>query len=73
MPIWSRIATATAAFRKDFPRSPHDAEVLALLVDYARARADCDAVVTLAAEYLRRYPEGPFAAGAEDRRTRCAR
>jgi hypothetical protein len=66
-------AACLAAFRRDFPRSPHDAEVLALLVGYAHARGDCAAAAPLAREYLRRHPGGPFADGARDRLARCER
>jgi hypothetical protein len=53
-----------AAFRARFPASPHDAEVLAWLAGRAQAAGGCAAARTLAAEYLRRYPSGAFAARA---------
>jgi outer membrane protein assembly factor BamD (BamD/ComL family) len=59
------------AFRRDFPASPHDAEVLALLIGLYQLRADCPRALPLLDEYLRRYPGGPLDASA--RRTRCAR
>ena len=62
-----------AAFRRDFPASPHDAEVLALLASAALARGDCHAGAPLLDEYLRRYPQGPFAEAAKKGSGRCGR
>jgi TolA-binding protein len=54
------------AFRAAFPRSPHDAEVLAWLAGHVRASGGCASARALAEEYLRRYPTGPFAARARE-------
>lgn len=64
-------ATCLAAFRHDFPDSPHDAEVLALLIGLAQAQGDCPRARPLLDEYLKRYPAGPL--DARRRRDRCAR
>jgi outer membrane protein assembly factor BamD (BamD/ComL family) len=53
-------------FRAHYPRSTHDAEVLAWLAGRAREVGGCAAARELAGEYLRRYPSGPFAARARD-------
>ncbi len=50
-------------FRVSFPDSPHDAEVLAWLAGDA-GRGGCAGASALAAEYVRRYPDGAFAARA---------
>ncbi len=50
-------------FRVSFPDSPHDAEVLAWLAGDA-GRGGCAGGASLAAEYVRRYPDGAFAARA---------
>ena len=50
-------------FRVSFPDSPHDAEVLAWLAGDA-GRGDCAGAASLAAEYVRRYPDGAFASRA---------
>ncbi len=57
-------ATCFADFRTTFPRSTHDGEVLAWLAGRAEETAGCAAARALAAEYLRRFPAGPFAARA---------
>jgi FecR protein len=59
-----------AGFRRAFPRSPHDAEILALLAA-ARHREGCAAAAPLLDEYLARYPRGPFAKEAVSARARC--
>lgn len=59
------------AFRRDFPASPHDAEVLALLIGLYQVRDDCQRALPLLDEYTRRYPRGPLDARA--RWTRCGR
>jgi cytochrome c-type biogenesis protein CcmH/NrfG len=59
-----------AAFRRRFPRSPHDAESLAVLASITRP---CAAAEPLLAEYLRLYPRGRFASGAQLRLDACAR
>jgi TolA-binding protein len=59
-------ARCFTAFRGQFPRSPHDAEVLAWLVGHARTSNGCAAARALAEEYARRYPAGPFAARARE-------
>ena len=59
------------AFRRDFPASPHDAEVLALLIGLYQVRSDCQRALPLLDEYTRRYPSGPL--DARVRRTRCER
>ena len=61
--------TCLGAFRRDFPSSPHDAEVLALLIGLYQVRDDCRRALPLLDEYTRRYPSGPLDARA--RRTRC--
>jgi len=53
------------AFRRNFADSAHDAEVLAWLAGHAGATRCADAR-PLAAEYLRRYPRGPFAPHARE-------
>jgi TolA-binding protein len=58
-------------FRREFPDSPHDAEALALLAGMSEAKGDCRAALPLLEEYLRRYPNGPFAAQARGRIARC--
>lgn len=63
--------TCLGAFRRDFPASPHDAEVLALLIGLYQVRDDCQRALPLLDEYTRRYPGGPLDARA--RRTRCGR
>src|SRR5262249_3352745 len=51
-----RVAAAClAAFRRDFPSSPHDAEALALLASLTQAAGDCARARPLLDEYLRRY------------------
>jgi ferric-dicitrate binding protein FerR (iron transport regulator) len=65
-------AEATAclrAFRRSYPRSPHDAESLALLASVTRA---CAAARPLLEEYRRVYPHGPFASDAGARLEACA-
>jgi predicted Zn-dependent protease len=61
------------AFRRDFPSSSHDAEALAQLIGLAQARFDCRTTQSRIDEYLRRYPAGPFAREARERRARCDR
>ena len=58
-------ATCFAEFRGAFPRSTHDAEVLAWLAGRAEETAGCTGARVLAAEYVRTYPAGPFAARAK--------
>ncbi|CAN5186280.1 hypothetical protein BH11MYX1_BH11MYX1_05420 [soil metagenome] len=48
------------AFRAAFPGSAHDDEILAWLAGHAQSVGGCRAAATLAAEYLRRYPNGAF-------------
>ena len=60
-------------FRQRYPRSAHDAAVLALLAALHHGRGRCDLATPLLAEYLRRYPAGPFAAEAAERHERCRR
>src|SRR5262249_22059954 len=62
-----------AGLRRDYPRSPHDAEVLALLAAAAVARADCAAAAPLVAEYPARSPDGAYAATARAAAERCPR
>jgi TolA-binding protein len=66
----ARAATCFETFRKRFPRSPHDREMLALL---AALRFDdgCQRARPLLAEYLALYPRGPFAATAARGLERC--
>jgi hypothetical protein len=59
-------ARCLTAFRGAFPRSPHDAEVLAWLVGHARTSGGCAAARLLAQEYVRRYPGGAFAVRARE-------
>jgi outer membrane protein assembly factor BamD (BamD/ComL family) len=59
------------AFRRNFPRSPHDAEVLALLIGLVQARSDCFRAVPLLDEYRKLYPSGALDARA--RLTQCGR
>lgn len=54
-------ATCFTRFRSLFPRSTHDAEVLAWLAGRAERQGGCAAAAALATEYLRRYPTGAFA------------
>lgn len=56
------------AFRQRYPRSPHDAESLALLADITRT---CDEARSLLDQYLRLYPRGRFAAAAAARLAAC--
>jgi TolA-binding protein len=63
--------TCVAAFRRAHPTSPHDAEALALLIGFTEVRHGCDAADVLIDEYLRRYPSGPYARDALERRARC--
>ena len=51
-------------FRDEFPASAHDAEVLAWLTGAAEHVGDCVAAQRFGEEYLRRYPNGAFAARA---------
>ncbi|HEY4182879.1 MAG TPA: outer membrane protein assembly factor BamD [Kofleriaceae bacterium] len=52
------------AFRRAFPSSAHDAEVLAWLVGHASTAEGCVATRALADEYLRSYPTDKFAGEA---------
>ena len=56
--------TCLLQFRRDFPASAHDAEVLAWLTGAAEHVGDCVAAKHFGEEYLRLYPTGPFAARA---------
>ena len=56
--------TCFAEFRATFPRSTHDAEVLAWLAGRAEETTGCTGARALAAEYLRLYAAGSFAARA---------
>ncbi len=61
------------AFREDYPRSPHDAELLALLVSAALERGDCASALPLVREYLDRHPAGAYAGTARAAARRCTR
>jgi thioredoxin-like negative regulator of GroEL len=61
--------TCLQAFRRSYPRSPHDAESLALLAGITRT---CAAARPLLEEYQRAYPRGPFADDARARLNACA-
>ena len=67
----ARAATCLEAFRKRFPRSPHDREMLAQLAAL-RFEEGCEQARPLLTEYLARYPRGPFAATAARGLERCA-
>lgn len=56
------------AYRTAYPRSPHDLDVLAVLVQLAHARAGCDGAPALRDELLARYPRTDHAAAW---RSRC--
>ena len=56
--------TCFEAFRASFADSTHDAEILAWLAGRAEEIGGCPAAHALAAEYQRRYPQGPFSARA---------
>jgi hypothetical protein len=62
-------AACLLAFRRSYPRSPHDAESLALLAAVTRT---CAAARPLLEEYRRLYPRGPFARDAGARLEACA-
>lgn len=70
---YGRATACLETFRRDFPRSPHDAESLAALASFAQAEGDCDTALKLLREYLERYPRGPFAAEAKERSRRCSK
>jgi hypothetical protein len=57
------------AFRSRYPRSPHDAESLAVLASVART---CATMQPRLEEYLRLYPRGAFARDAKARLDACA-
>jgi TolA-binding protein len=59
-------AACFTAFRASFPRSTHDRDVLAWLAGHAREAGGCAAARAASAEYLQRYPTGPFAARAKE-------
>jgi TolA-binding protein len=67
----ARAATCFETFRRRYPRSPHDGEMLARL---AALRFDegCERARPLLAEYLARYPRGTFAATAARGLERCS-
>lgn len=56
------------AFRRRYPASFHDAEALAMLSAHA---VTCEDARPLLSEYVRRYPDGPFAAAARARLVTC--
>jgi hypothetical protein len=56
------------AYRAAYPRSPHDLDVLAVLVQLAHARGGCAVVRTLRDELIARYPRTDHAAAW---RSRC--
>jgi TolA-binding protein len=57
-----------AGYRRTYPRSPHDLEALALLAQFAHARAGCAAASGLIDELVRTYPRTSLAAAW---RVRC--
>jgi outer membrane protein assembly factor BamD (BamD/ComL family) len=65
-----RAAACLAEFRRNFPSSPHDAEILSLLASY-HFDEDCISALPLLDEYLRRYPRGAFAEEADKRKQHC--
>jgi hypothetical protein len=67
-----RAAACLETFRKRFPHSPHDRELLALLAAL-RFEEGCERARPLLAEYLARYPGGPFAATAAGGLATCRR
>jgi len=58
-------------FRARYPDSPHDAEALAVLASETHKQRGCRAAAGLLGEYLRRYPDGPFAQEARQRQRAC--
>jgi hypothetical protein len=54
-------AACLAAYRKRFPRSPHDLEALALLVQLTHASADCRSAAALIDELVRTHPHSALA------------
>jgi TolA-binding protein len=62
-----------SAFRRSFPDSAHDHEVLAAIAVLAEKVGGCASALPWLEEYLRSYPTGRFAAQAEARRSACAR
>jgi TolA-binding protein len=62
-----------AAFRQQQPGSAHDRAALGWLVRLAGPGEICGSARTWIDEYLRRYPTGPEAAIAADRKGRCPR
>lgn len=65
-----RALACLSEFRATFPGSPHDAEMLSLLASF-RFEEKCTSALPLLEEYLRRYPQGPFAREAQKRRQHC--
>lgn len=59
-------------FRRQFPGSGRDAEVLSALAGLAERRGGCAEAAPLVDEYLRLYPQGPKAAALKAWRSRCA-
>jgi hypothetical protein len=57
------------SFRRDFPTSAHDGEVLLMLL---RGPLDCDERTRLSDEYLKLFPEGATAAEVRAQAERCA-
>lgn len=65
--------TCLKSFRRAYPRSPHAAEALALIIGFIHREQGCAAALPLIDTYLRTYPRGPFAAAAQSRRRDCGR
>ncbi len=49
------------AYRKSYPRSPHDLDVLGLLVELAYTNHHCAGAAPLVGELVRRYPSSALA------------
>jgi TolA-binding protein len=58
-------------FRREFPRSARDGEILAQLATREHASAGCAAALPLIEEYLRRYATGTFAGKLRATRAAC--
>ena len=58
-------------FRREFPRSARDGEILAQLATREHASAGCAAALPLIEEYLRRYATGTFAGKLRATRDAC--
>lgn len=66
-------AACWQAFRREHPNSPHEAEALAFFASHTHAQDGCQKAVPLFSEYLRRFPDRPFARQAQARIFACTR